>query len=88
MLIILVEIIMSVFIANFKAVEHPIINFIIRGFIIGLTCFLIGLFLSIVSGSDFSFIFALKVCSVVGLVGTIWVFLIEFIFGVKDKKSS
>ena len=33
MLTMLVEVIMSVFIANFKAAEHPILNIVIRGFL-------------------------------------------------------
>lgn len=83
MLTVFVEIIMSVFIANFKASDHPIINFVVRGLLIGLILFFLGLFSSILSGSNFSLIFALKVCSIVGLGGTLWISLIEYIFGKK-----
>lgn len=83
MLTIFVEIIMSVFIANFKASDHPIINLVVRGILIGLILFFLGLFSSILSGSNFSLIFALKVCSIVGLGLTLWISLIEYIFGKK-----
>ncbi|MCL6247976.1 hypothetical protein M5F00_08895 [Acinetobacter sp. ANC 4945] len=86
MLTIFVEIIMGGFIANFRASEHPIINLITRGVLIGITLFFLGLFSSILSGSNFSFIFALKVCLLIGLGGTLWISLIEYIFGKKSNK--
>ena len=86
MLTVFVEIIMGVFIANFRASEHPIINFIARGVLIGVTLFFLGLFSSILSGSNFSLIFALKVCFLIGLGGTIWISLIEYIFRKKSNK--
>jgi hypothetical protein len=85
MLTIFVEIIMGVFIANFRASEHPIINFIARGLLIGITLFFLGLFSSVLSGSNFSLIFALKVCLLIGLGGTLWISLIEHIFGKSNK---
>ena len=39
MLTMLVEVIMSVFIANFKASEHPIINIIVRGLLVAVIGF-------------------------------------------------
>ncbi|GMA11878.1 hypothetical protein GCM10025882_23030 [Acinetobacter gyllenbergii] len=45
MLTILVEIMMSVFIANFKASEHPIINIVVRGILIMITIFFLDCFL-------------------------------------------
>ena len=42
MLTMLVEVIMSVFIANFKAAEHPILNIVIRGFLIAIVIFVLA----------------------------------------------
>ena len=50
MLTVLVEVIMSVFIANFKASEHPIINSIVKGILIAMVMFLLVLFLDISQG--------------------------------------
>ncbi|WP_332604599.1 hypothetical protein [Acinetobacter sp. ESBL14] len=79
MLTILVEIMMSVFIANFKASEHPIINIVVRGILIMITIFFLGLFSSLVNGREISVGFTLMVSFVGGLVISILVFLIEFI---------
>ena len=40
MLMMLVEVIMGVFIANFKASEHPIISIIVRGLLVAVIGFL------------------------------------------------
>jgi hypothetical protein len=45
MLAIFIEIIMSMFIVNFKASDHPIITVIIRGVLVALTVFLFGVYI-------------------------------------------
>lgn len=47
MLTIFIEIIMSVFIANFKASEYPIITTVVRGLLVAIVLFLFGIYLSI-----------------------------------------
>lgn len=88
MLTIWVEIIMGVFIANFKASEHPVINILVRGFIFMIAAFLLGLFISIRNGRDFSFLFTLLVSIVSGIVITITLFIIEIFFNYifREKK--
>lgn len=79
MLTILVEVIMSVFIENFKASAHPIINIVVRGILIMITIFFLGIFSSIINGREISVGFTLMVGFIGGLVISILVFLIEFI---------
>lgn len=50
MLTMLVEVIMGVFIASFKASEHPIIKIIIRGIIIAIFMFLLMMFSDLSNG--------------------------------------
>lgn len=54
MLTMLVEVIMGVFIENFKASEHPIINIIIRGIIIAIVMFLLMIFSDLSNGNKSS----------------------------------
>ncbi len=82
----LVEVIMSVFIANFKASEHPIINIIVRGLLVAVIGFFIALFSSIVEGWDFSIGFALIFSLIIGLVVSIFLFAVEAFFNYIDKK--
>ncbi|MDP7965754.1 hypothetical protein QWI82_17875, partial [Acinetobacter baumannii] len=67
MLMMLVEVIMGVFIANFKASEHPIISIIVRGLLVAVIGFFIALFSSILEGWDFSIGFALIFSLIIGL---------------------
>ncbi|MFW1837310.1 MULTISPECIES: hypothetical protein [Acinetobacter] len=89
MLTILVEIMMSVFIANFKASEHPVINVVARGFVLMFVCFFVGALACMIEGNTIPFIWGLKISFVGGVVGTILIFLIEvacnLIWGRKDK---
>ena len=80
MLTIWVEIIMSVFIANFKASEHPVINILVRGFIFMIFIFLLGIFISIREGREFPIFFTLLVSVTLGFIVTILLFLIEIFF--------
>lgn len=88
MLTIWVEIIMGVFIANFKASEHPVINILVRGFIFIIASFLLGLFICIKDGKEFSFVFAALLSITVGFVVTILLFLIEILcnYFFREKK--
>lgn len=89
MLTILVEVIVSIFITNFKASEHPVINVVARGFLIMVVGFLIALFSSIIDGWEFSISFTLLASFIGGGVVTILIFLIEivcdYIWGKKEK---
>ncbi|WP_218265092.1 hypothetical protein, partial [Acinetobacter baumannii] len=72
MLMMLVEVIMGVFIANFKASEHPIISIIVRGLLVAVIGFFIALFSSILEGWDFSIGFALIFSLIIGLAVSIF----------------
>ena len=52
MLTMLIEVIMSVFIANFKASEHPIVNILVRGVLIAAGMFFLVLFSDISQGKE------------------------------------
>ncbi|EPS3324046.1 TPA: hypothetical protein PVK60_001634 [Acinetobacter baumannii] len=86
MLMMLVEVIMGVFIANFKASEHPIISIIIRGLLVAVIGFFIALFSSILEGWDFSIGFALIFSLIIGLAVSIFLFAVEAFFNYIDKK--
>ncbi|MGQ1126359.1 hypothetical protein ACT4VC_00380 [Acinetobacter baumannii] len=86
MLTMLVEVIMSVFIANFKASEHPITNIVVRGILIMIAGFCIGLFASFREGGDFSISWALMISFIVGIVVSLLIFLIEIFANYLDKK--
>lgn len=77
---------MGVFIANFKATEHPIINIIIRGIIIAVVMFLLMVFSDLSNGKDSSIGLALAISIGVGLIISLGVFLIEIIANYIDKK--
>ncbi|WP_433848002.1 hypothetical protein [Acinetobacter proteolyticus] len=77
MLTILVEIMMSVFIANFKASEHPIINVVVRGVVIMIACFFIGMSYSIRAGEKVPFGFLLMLSFFAGFVGSILILFVE-----------
>nr|WP_322783561.1 hypothetical protein [Acinetobacter gyllenbergii] len=87
MLTILVEIMMSVFIANFKASEHPIINVVARGFLIMLAILVVGLFPLIKDGKEFSIVFSLMVSFLIGFIVSFLIFLIEFFFKYGERKK-
>ncbi|WP_064191159.1 hypothetical protein [Acinetobacter baumannii] len=86
MLMMLVEVIMGVFIANFKALEHPIISIIVRGLLVAVIGFFIALFSSILEGWDFSIGFALIFSLIIGLAVSIFLFAVEAFFNYIDKK--
>ncbi|HGY4638508.1 hypothetical protein ACMGSW_17120 [Acinetobacter baumannii] len=86
MLMMLVEVIMGVFIANFKASEHPIISIIVRGLLVAVIGFFIALFSSILEGWDFSIGFALIFSLIIGLSVSIFLFAVEAFFNYIDKK--
>ncbi|EMC1589484.1 MULTISPECIES: hypothetical protein [Gammaproteobacteria] len=86
MLTMLVEVIMGVFIANFKASEHPIISIIVRGLLVAVIGFFIALFSSILEGWDFSIGFALIFSLIIGLAVSIFLFAVEAFFNYIDKK--
>lgn len=73
----LVEVIMAVFIANFKVSEHPIINIIVRGLLVAVIGSFIALFSSILEGWDFSIGFALIFSLIIGLAVSIFLFAVE-----------
>ncbi|MBV6578971.1 hypothetical protein JL978_18795, partial [Acinetobacter baumannii] len=77
MLTMLVEVIMGVFIENFKASEHPIINIIIRGIIIAIVMFLLMIFLDLSNGNKSSIGLGLAISIGGGLIISLAVFLIE-----------
>jgi hypothetical protein len=86
MLTILVEVIMSVFIANFKASEHPIINVVVRGFLISIVMFLLMVFSDISSGEESSIGLALAISVVGGVIISIGVLMVEVFFNYIDRK--
>ncbi|CAA0185074.1 hypothetical protein NYZ39_17815 [Acinetobacter baumannii] len=86
MLMMLVEVIMGVFIANFKASEHPIISIIVRGLLVAVIGFFIALFSSILEGWDFSIGFALIFSLIIGLAVSIFLFAVVAFFNYIDKK--
>ena len=74
MLTMLVEVIMGVFIENFKASEHPIINIIIRGIIIAIVMFLLMIFLDLSNGNKSSIGLGLAISIGGGLIISLAVF--------------
>ncbi|MDC4699910.1 hypothetical protein OHV78_16735 [Acinetobacter baumannii] len=86
MLMMMVEVIMGVFIANFKASEHPIISIIVRGLLVAVIGFFIALFSSILECWDFSIGFALIFSLIIGLAVSIFLFAVEAFFNYIDKK--
>ncbi|CAA0156263.1 hypothetical protein ACT4YX_10740 [Acinetobacter baumannii] len=86
MLTMLVEVIMGVFIENFKASEHPIINIIIRGIIIAIVMFLLMIFSDLSNGNKSSIGLGLAISIGGGLIISLAVFLIEIFANYLDKK--
>ncbi|WP_119025459.1 hypothetical protein [Acinetobacter soli] len=86
MLTVLVEVIMSFFIANFKASEHPTINSIVKGILIAMVMFLLVLFLDISQGKETTVLLNIVLALAIGLVISIVVFFIEKFFDYIDKK--
>ncbi|WP_032008382.1 hypothetical protein, partial [Acinetobacter baumannii] len=80
------EVIMGVFIENFKASEHPIINIIIRGIIIAIVMFLLMIFLDLSNGNKSSIGLGLAISIGGGLIISLAVFLIEIFANYLDKK--
>ena len=74
MLTVLVEVIMSFFIANFKASEHPIINIIVKGVLIAIVMFLLVLFSDISQGKETTVLLNIVLALAIGLVISIVVF--------------
>ncbi|MDC4699914.1 hypothetical protein OHV78_16755 [Acinetobacter baumannii] len=74
MLTMLVEVIMGVFIENFKASEHPIINIIIRGIIIAIVMFLLMIFSDLSNGNKSSIGLGLAINIGGGLIISLAVF--------------
>ena len=85
MLTMLVEVIMGVFIENFKASEHPIINIIIRGIIIAIVMFLLMIFSDLSNGNKSSIGLGLAISIGGGLIISL-AFLIEIFANYLDKK--
>ncbi len=81
----LVEVIMGVFIENFKASEHPIIN-IIRGIIIAIVVFLLMIFSDLSNGNKSSIGLGLAISIGGELIISLAVFLIEIFANYLDKK--
>lgn len=86
MLTILVEVIMSVFIANFKVNEHPIINVVVRGFLIAVVMFLLMVFSDISSAGKSSIGLALVISVAGGIMVSIGILMIEVFFNYMDRK--
>ncbi len=86
MLTMLVEVIMGVFIANFKASEHPAVNIIVRSLLVAIIGFFIALFSSIVEGWNFSIEFTLILSLAVGMLVSVFLFVVEIFFNYIDKK--
>lgn len=86
MFTILIEIVMSVFIANFKVEDRPILSALIRGLFVAIVLFFLIIISDIRQGGKSSIYLALLVSLVVGVVLSAIVFLIEFIFDFFDKK--
>lgn len=86
MLTIFIEIIMSVFIANFKASDHPIITTVVRGILVAITIFLFGIYLSVKDKEPFDVGFVLSISLGIGFCVTIFLFLIDIIFNNIEKK--
>jgi len=86
MLTMLVEVIMSVFIANFKASEHPIVNITVRGVLIATVMFLLVLFSDISEGKEITVLLNIVLALAIGLAISIVVFLIDKLFDYIDKK--
>jgi hypothetical protein len=86
MFTILVEVIMSIFITNFKANEHPIINFVVRGFLISIVMFLLMVFSDISSGEESSIGLALSISVVGGVIISIGILMVEVFFNYIDRK--
>ncbi|MEQ1322624.1 hypothetical protein [Acinetobacter soli] len=86
MLTVLIEVIMSVFIVNFKASEHPIINIIVKGVLIAIVMFLLVLFSDISQGKETKKLLNIVLALAIGFVISIVVFFIEKFFDYIDKK--
>ncbi|MHA3891162.1 hypothetical protein [Acinetobacter sp. GXMZU3951] len=86
MFTILVEVIMSIFITNFKANEHPIINVVVRGFLISIVMFLLMVFSDISSGEESSIGLALSISVVGGVIISIGILMVEVFFNYIDRK--
>ncbi|HDK8956408.1 TPA: hypothetical protein PVK16_003259 [Acinetobacter baumannii] len=86
MLTMLVEVIMGVFIEDFKASEHPIINIIIHGIIIAIVMFLLMIFSDLSNGNKSSIGLGLAISIGGGLIISLAVFLIEIFANYLDKK--
>ncbi len=86
MFTILVEIVMSVFIANFKVKDHPVLSALIRGLLVAIVLFFLIIISDIRQGGESSIYLALLVSLVAGVVLSAIVFLIEFIFDFFEKK--
>ncbi|WP_332604601.1 hypothetical protein [Acinetobacter sp. ESBL14] len=80
MLTILVEIIMSVFIANFKASEHPIISAVARGILIMISIFFVGSFSFVIKGESVPVFWGLIISFFCGIACSFTLLLIE-VFG-------
>jgi len=83
----LIEVIMSVFITNFKASEHPIINIIIRGIIIAVIMFLWMMLSDFSNGKESSIWLGLAISIGFGFCISLFLFLIDKLFSYFDKKQ-
>ncbi|OEY95281.1 hypothetical protein BJD20_16245 [Acinetobacter proteolyticus] len=78
MFTLLVEVMMSVFIANFKANEHPVIIEMVSVFLISVVMFLLIVFLDISSGKESSIGLALAISVLCGVIISIGILMVEF----------
>lgn len=69
---------MSVFIANFKANEHPVIIEMVSVFLISVVMFLLIVFLDISSGKESSTGLALAISVLCGVIISIGILMVEF----------
>lgn len=77
---------MSVFIANFKASEHPIVSNIARGILIAIGLFIFSIYLDISKDRGINLLFGLGVSLLAGIVVTVLLIAIDYIGNLFDKK--
>lgn len=91
MLIMIIEGILGAFIANFKTKDHPILTFFLKGALIGLTGFFLGLIYGyftygyFISIRDIFLVFGLS--QLIGFICSVVFIIIDFIFPDKDRPN-
>ena len=87
MLTILVEILMSAFIANFKASEHPVISNVVRGCIIFVCVFIFCIYTDISQKRGISIFFALWVSALISVAIIVLLVLIDKFSSLFDNEK-